>query len=271
MLSLRRRALVTGGTRGIGFDIAKMLLDKKYEVVFTGRTQDSVNRAMEKYVKLNRNVEGVVLDMSKFGDGGFNDRLHADIPCNFDVVIHNAGMLSRDSLQNMNERKLNKMFAINVMSPMYLTKLCLPYMLQKNSGSIFFFCPPYRIDAKTRALTPYMQTKLAQTTFMYSVADMVEKMVVEQGKKRSGVKVSGFWTDFPIWTDALIHRKIGLKDNCMSPGIVTRMVELMLEDDRRNIHGNVMIDRDYLRERGVDANQWALGDNVKKLDELFIV
>ena len=59
-----RRALVTGGTRGIGFEISNMLLKKGYEVVFTGRTKETVNKALEKYN--NSNVQGVVMDMSKF-------------------------------------------------------------------------------------------------------------------------------------------------------------------------------------------------------------
>jgi len=252
-----KRVLVTGGTRGIGFEISKMFLKNKHEVVFTGRTQESVNEALKKFN--DSNVQGVVWDMSKFPP------TESSIPCHFDTVIHNAGMLSRDNMLNMNESRFHKMMAINAMSPIYLTKMYLPYMMKKNSGNIFFFCPPYRIDAKTRKLTPYMQTKLAQTTFMYSVADLVSKSV-----PRSGIRVSGFWTDYPIWTDALIHRKIGKKEDCMSPGIIAKMVELMLEDERRNIHGNVMIDRDYLISKKINPNQWALGDRVQKLDDLFL-
>lgn len=256
MIKAAKRALVTGGTRGIGFEISQMLLQNKYEVVFTGRTQESVNIALDKYK--NPNIQGVVWDMSNFPNKDL------DIPLRFDTIIHNAGMLSRDSLVTINERKLDKMFAINTITPIYLTKMCLPYMLQQNRGNIFFFCPPYRIDAKTRMLTPYMQTKLAQTTFMYSLADMISKSM-----PKLNIKVSGFWTDFPIYTDALIHRKIGQKDDCMNPGIIAKTVELMMEDESRNIQGNVMIDRDYLRDKKVDIRQWALGNNTKKLDELF--
>ena len=185
------------------------------------------------------------------------------IPCHFDTVIHNAGMLSRDTILNMDEKRFQKMFSINALSVVSLTKQCLPYMIKQNSGNIFFFCPPYRIDGKTRLLTPYMQTKLAQTTFMYSLADLIEK-------RESKIKVSGFWTDFPIYTDALKHRNIGTKEDCMDPGILARTVDLMLEDTRANIHGNVMIDRDYLTQKNVNVNQWALGSQTKKLDDLFL-
>jgi short-subunit dehydrogenase len=262
MTSITRHALVTGGTRGIGFEISKMFLQKDYEVVFTGRTQESVDRAIAEYHLITndyKKIQGIVFEMSKFPP------FHYPMPYKYDTIIHNAGMLSRDSLLDMNDRKLDKMFTINAMTPMYLSKMCLPYMIQQNHGNIFFFCPPYRIDAKTRILTPYMQTKLAQTTFMYSMADMVTNL-----KPRSGIKIAGFWTDYPIYTDALIHRKIGVKEDCMNPGIIAKTVELMLDDDRRNIHGNVMIDRDYLRTKRINTSQWAYGNNTKKLDSLFL-
>ena len=262
-MNITRRVLVTGGTRGIGFYLANMFLYKGYEVVFTGRTQESVNIALKKYKMMTNkydSIQGVVWDMSKFPNGENN------IPGHFDTVIHNAGMLSRDDLLEVNDRKLEKMFAINAMSPIYLTKMCLPYMLRKNYGNIFFFCPPYRIDAKTRKLTPYMQTKLAQTTFMYSLADMI----TNEYKTRPNIKVAGFWTDYPIYTDALIHRNIGQKENCMSPAIIGKTVELMLKDDAKDIHGNVIIDHDYLTSKGISLKQWAYGKHVKKLDELFL-
>ena len=245
-----KRALVTGGTRGIGYEIVKMLTSHNYEVTFIGRTHESVNNALETYN--HSNIKGIVYDMST--------STTLQIPFNFDTVIHNAGMLSRDSLENINENKLHKMFAINAMSPIMLTKMCLPYMMHNNSGNVFFFCPPYQIDAKTRVLTPYMQSKLAQTTFMASIADLLSN---------TNIKVGGFWTKYPIYTDALIHRNIGKVENCMSPKIIAKTVELMMHDKRENVHGNVILDGDYLLANGLNPNQWALGSHTKSLEELF--
>jgi len=253
-MSQIKRALVTGGTRGIGMEISKMLLNKGYEVVFTGRTQESVNNALLRYN--NSNICGVVLDMTK--------PIHIDFPLRFDTVIHNASMLSRDNMKNISQKRLQNLFSVNAISPIYLTKLCLPYMLRKHSGNIFFFCPPYSIDGKTRLYTPYMQSKLAQTTFMYSIANLVSVST------DVNIKVAGFWTDYPIYTDALIYRQIGERANCMSPGIVTKTLELMLDDDHKNIHGKVITDHQYLKQNNIDPTIWSLGNKTIKIDELFL-
>jgi NADP-dependent 3-hydroxy acid dehydrogenase YdfG len=256
-----KTALVTGGTRGIGFDICRMFLRNSYNVVFTGRNQETVDSAFERYVKLcpayRDHIQGFVLDYTK-------PQTTVLPKISFDTIIHNAGMLSRDSLSTMNESRLGKMFQTNVMGPMAITKQCLPYMSKQNSGNIFMFCPPYKIDHKTRHLTPYMQTKLAQTTFMFSLADMLQT---------TNIKVGGFWTDYPIWTDALIHRKIGTRDNCMSPDIIAKTVELMMVDRRADVHGRVVVDREYLTRHGLDPKAWALGSDLKdlkNLDSLFL-
>ena len=113
MFSKTRRALVTGGTRGIGFKLSQMLLHKGYEVVFTGRTQKNVDYALQNYRLMlgpSTKIQGVVLDMSKYPL--FED----PIPCHFDTVIHNAGMLSRDTILNMDEKRFQKMFSINALS-----------------------------------------------------------------------------------------------------------------------------------------------------------
>lgn len=249
-----RTALVTGGTKGVGYEIAKMLSRNNYKVIITGR--DATNAiAMAQSINPS-NVTGVELDLTKT-----ESIMKFSRTCeSADVLIHNAGMLSRDNLSSVKETSLQKMFMTNAIGPILLTKYLLPNMIKRNNGSVLFFCPPYAIDKKTSLLTPYMQSKLAQTTFMKSVANMV---------KKTDVNVAGFWTKYPIYTDALIHRQIGEKSDCMHPAIIARMVELMLLEPDKSLNGTVSFDHDYLISRGESPNTYALGGKPKLLDELF--
>ena len=69
-------------------------------------------------------------------------------------------------------------------------------MLANNNeyGGILFNTPPYNIHDKTSYLLPYMQTKLAQTTLMKSLAN---------SNLNNNALICGFWTNFPLSTDAI--------------------------------------------------------------------
>ena len=180
----------------------------------------------------------------------------------FDVVIHNAGMLSRDGLDTVTTSRQLKMFMINTIGPIAITKTVLPNMINSKSGHILFFCPEYAIDEKTTYLTPYMQSKLAQTTFMKSIANMG---II----KKSNIGVAGFWTRYGLHTDALTHRQIGKKEICMDPSIVSEMVSLLLEENPSTINGKVFYDHEYLLSKQVDLNKFKLGGEPVFLDKMF--
>lgn len=254
-LKMLKTVLITGSTRGIGLELAKMFKNTGNNVIITGTQQNKVDEIVNQFD--SPNVTGYELDMTR------QETLEKfkDTNMKIDVLIHNAGMLSRDNLVTVSESRLNKMFMVNSLGPILLTKYLLPNMIKCNTGAILFFCPPYAIDEKTTMLTPYMQTKLAQTTFMKSIANMTNK---------KNISIAGFWTKYPIYTDALTHRNIGTKENCMDPKIISKTVELLLKDDPNKIRGKVFYDHDYLLSNNVDLKQFALGDKTMMLDQLFM-
>ena len=50
-------AIITGGTRGIGFAIAKKFLENKAKVVILGSKEETVNKAIEEFKALDENYE----------------------------------------------------------------------------------------------------------------------------------------------------------------------------------------------------------------------
>lgn len=277
-----KKVLITGGTRGVGLNLAKMFDSKgNYQVFLTGTNGSNAEKVAK---NISSNHDAVISDINHVNHvnhiNNINQINHVGLElnltdqqsiskvCNYldnesiDIIIHNAGMLSRDSLKTVTDTRLQKLFMVNTIGPILLTQSVLPNMLKKGKGHILFFCPEYAIDKKTSMLTPYMQSKLGQTTFMKSIANMV---------KNTNIGVAGFWTRYGLYTDALTHRNIGAKENCMDPSIVSKMVELMIEEDSPGeINGKVHHDHEYLLSKGVDINQFKLGDNVVNLDKLFM-
>src|SRR5690349_5738638 len=88
--------LVTGGSAGIGFEIAKLLSEKNNHVIITGRNKERLNKAASKL----SNVTAIASDVSKVQDiHELAETVHSSFP-NLNMVINNAGNAFVYSLAN---------------------------------------------------------------------------------------------------------------------------------------------------------------------------
>lgn len=267
MPTVRQTALITGGTRGVGKEIASMFKKRGYNVIITGRDTNNAKLIAEeinkKYADKDGIAQGYKLDFTNMaGSRKLLAKLEkGEIRPTY--LINNAGVLMFDNMRNITEKHLDIMFKVNVIGPMYLTKLCMNDIRKNNYGAILFNSPPYRIDNKTKYLLPYMQTKLAQTTFMHSLSNL---------HLSSDVLVSSFWTKYPLMTDAIISRGIGNLEECMHPSILSRTIEELLFNTANRVYynGKVILDDDFLKNQNIDVNQYKMGKDVPSLDSLFL-
>lgn len=103
--------LVTGGTSGIGFAIARLFADEGAHVYITGRREDVLERAV---AELGGNVTGIAADSASLAD---LDRVYARIEADhghLDVVVANAGGGSMLRLQDVTEAHYDDIFGRNV-------------------------------------------------------------------------------------------------------------------------------------------------------------
>lgn len=244
-------ALVTGGTKGVGREIVSMLSSKKIPTIYTGRRipdkesfDNSMTIAKELDLTNMDSIHDFLTDLRK-------ENLEPNI------LIHNAGILSIKPKEH--SEKIRKMFMANAIGPILLTQELLPKIKQ---GHIMFNAPPYSIDDKVKYLTPYMQSKLSQTTYMRSIAHILQ---------HKPISVNSFWTGFPLWTDALELRNIGSREQCMHPNILAKVVEeIIFNEDAVTFKGHEIIDKDYLLQKNISLEKYQLGDKVKGLDEMFL-
>ena len=87
-----KKALVTGGSRGIGFAIAKALADDGCTVAITGRNAAGTEEAAE---KINGNVIPVVWDVSRLDIAGEKISEISEILGGLDIVVNNAGIFAQ--------------------------------------------------------------------------------------------------------------------------------------------------------------------------------
>ena len=129
-------ALVSGSTAGIGFAIAKKLLEEDAAVIINGRSQDGVDKAVKELEALTgkSNVSGVAADFSKVEEV---DRLIAQIP-EVDILVNNAGIFEPKPFAEIPDQDWFRLFEINVMSGVRLSRHYFPLMLKRNRGRIIF-------------------------------------------------------------------------------------------------------------------------------------
>lgn len=115
--------LVTGGTKGIGYGIAEALLEKGCRVAITGRSQATVDEAVNKLSKKYRtNILGLVADVR-------NLALQADAVTQvktkwqrLDVVVANAGLGYFGPVETLTPEQWNETIDINLTGVFYSLK-----------------------------------------------------------------------------------------------------------------------------------------------------
>jgi 3-oxoacyl-[acyl-carrier protein] reductase len=133
-----RVALVTGASRGIGGGIAETLADRGFAVALNSR-EESRDRAEEVAEHIaDRGHRAVVAygDVSDPSDVGslVSSTIEALGPP--DVLVNNAGVISRDALEDHEIGAFRRILSVNLEGTFNCTKAVLPHMLEAGYGRI---------------------------------------------------------------------------------------------------------------------------------------
>ena len=125
-------ALVTGGSRGIGFAIAKILADNGATVVITAKDQER----LEKSTSDIPNAVGIVADIRNRNDVKNVVNKTVEKFGKLDILVNNAGVFPKiKQLHEIDEDEWNEVLDVNLTGQFRFTKEAIPH-LQKTSGSI---------------------------------------------------------------------------------------------------------------------------------------
>ena len=133
----RQTALVTGGSGGIGLELAKVLARNGFDLVLVSRTRDSLEAAagqIEGKYDVRVHVFAADLRRREAPEAIF-DFLHNENTA-IDILINNAGFgLGGEFAETELTREL-EMIQVNIAALTHLTKLFLPAMIKRRSGRI---------------------------------------------------------------------------------------------------------------------------------------
>ena len=128
-----KKVFISGSTKGIGFETARLFLEEGATVIINGRTKKSVESALS---SLNSdNVSGLVADFLKDSQV---ETLIDHIPNDIDILVNNVGIFRGKEFKEETIDDWNDHFKVNLMSGVQLSKHFLPEMIKRNWGRIIF-------------------------------------------------------------------------------------------------------------------------------------
>ncbi len=137
MLLKNKVAIITGGTRGIGFEIARQFVINGASVAICGSRDETVNNALTllKQEFKDLNILGF---KTKLTDEQEVNKMFKQVEEHFgkiDILVNNAGVSSATPIQNYTEEEYDKIVNINIKSVFICSKVAISY-LTKTKGVI---------------------------------------------------------------------------------------------------------------------------------------
>ncbi|MDR1264450.1 MAG: SDR family NAD(P)-dependent oxidoreductase [Propionibacteriaceae bacterium] len=124
--------LITGGTSGIGLELAEQLSARGNTVIVTGRNQERLRRTRESHPYLQAySVE--VTDLASIES--FHRHVVADFPT-LDVLINNAGLMQNIYFKSASAEGVADEVAVNLTGPILMTQVFLPHLIRQPESAI---------------------------------------------------------------------------------------------------------------------------------------
>jgi len=169
-----KTALITGGTTGIGFSTAKMLLENNAKVVIVGRSETKGVHALKKLDAFKKSVIYIKADISQVSEC---ERIVKETVAAFgklDVVVNSAGIYMDGDISNVTEESYNTLMNINLKGTFFTCKYAVAELKKSGGGSIINISSDAGLMGNP-SCTLYCASKGAVTIFTKALAVDVAK------------------------------------------------------------------------------------------------
>ena len=171
-----KKAIITGGTGGIGYQMAKSFLDAGACVLITGRTQEKIDKTCKKLVEENEQwngrIKGLAMDVSDVPhlSPGFDKAV--EMLGGIDILVNNAGV-EGGHINRCTEQQFTSLIDTNVKGMFFLSRIVASYMIENHvKGNILNICSSSSVRP---ANSVYAMTKWAARGLTEGLARMLIK------------------------------------------------------------------------------------------------
>lgn len=222
---MTKNVLITGGNRGVGFEIVKGMVAEGYKVLMGCRDEDAGLEAKKDIVGGDLHVIEMPLDNESAIVDAFTraEAVYGPI----DILINNAGVLDDTQWTDVTSESFASSMQVNVFAPLTLIQQTLPKMIERGFGRIINVSSSYGSFHESLAgPLSYAISKAAVNALTVKMA-----AVVDNAKKDTEIDVA-----VNSMTPGWVHTRMGGSDAPKTPeeGADTAIWLAMMEDDVPN-------------------------------------
>lgn len=135
-----KRALITGGTHGLGMAMAKGLGFAGAELIINGTTPAKMENALKEYKDAGLKATGYLFDVTNDTDAKtYVDKIEKEVGP-IDILVNNAAIIKRTPITEMETDDFRKVIDVDLVGPFIMSKYVGRKMIERKSGKIINIC-----------------------------------------------------------------------------------------------------------------------------------
>jgi len=207
--------LITGSSRGFGWELAKAVLDSGDNLVATARRPEQLDELVDKY---GDRVRAVALDVTDAAAARAAVRTAVDEFGRLDVVVNNAGYANSAPIEEISEDDFRAQLEANLFGVVNVTRAALPVLRAQRSGHIVQFSSVGGRVGGSPGMGAYQTAKFAVEGF----SEVLNTEVKPLGIKVLIIEPGAFRTEWS--TTSMVRHEVG-PDYEQTVGEMNRMRE----------------------------------------------
>ncbi len=222
--------VVTGGTRGIGREIARALVGEGADVIICGRDKGLAEQVGAGLSKDGPGrCAGIACDVRRYGEVETLMRHAAETFGGLDILVNNAGVAGRGAVADLPLEKWHEVIETNLTGVFYGCRAAIPWMRKRGGG--------YIINISSLAGVNPIPNLSAYNASKFGLVGFSEAFMQEI--RYDGIRVS---TILPGSVDTeFAGRTPGHEDWRLTPSDIAQVVLQLLAHDSRSLPSRVEI------------------------------
>ncbi|QBZ98910.1 gluconate 5-dehydrogenase [Flavobacterium sangjuense] len=135
-----KRALITGGTHGLGMAMAEGLASAGAELVITGTTPSKMKEALDYYASKGFKASGYLFDVTNEIAAAENVALITKELGDIHILVNNAGIIKREPAISMPVADFRQVIDVDLVGPFIMSQLIAKQMIERKEGKIINIC-----------------------------------------------------------------------------------------------------------------------------------